>query len=162
MGEYVRLGTQYRDQYPMKWSEVRKGEKGYKFEKVKNNPLNEDLKDGVLVRRRLDDVHEWEIVDEFPSVLNKHDIELQYGVWKDKGFLGLPILKDGKIQKEEVTSMTTIFETERSLGWAGSDAIVGMELFGSIAKAFFCRDENKTPVLITDAMVERKTSTSSI
>lgn len=129
MSEYVKMGSRFGSDYRLKAVQLKSGQ-GYEFVKSKGEPLNDELKGGVLVRRSAYKGQDWTPVDRLETSAYD-DLSMHYGVWKDRGFLW----GDGKIQAKEVTPLFDLFNRKACLGWAGQPTI-GCHLFGFIDDAW--------------------------
>lgn len=150
MSEYVKMGTRFRSDYTLKRVQLSQGQ-GYEFERSKGEPLNDDLKGGVLVRRSVYKGDDWQPVESLDTSATYRDLSMHYGVWKDKGW----ILADGEIQPKEVTPLFDLFNRQLELGWAGQPTI-GCHLFGFIDDAWLGQQGGE-PTLRTIAPVTSKT-----
>lgn len=153
MAYHVKMGTKLTADYPMQRTTLKNGETGYKFEGAhKAMPLKKPIEGGVLVERSTSYDDSWSVVDSFESNHQHSEVENQYGVWKDRGFW---FLKNGKIDKGEVTPFRALFEPRHKLGYAGG-GVVQTTLYGSVENSELDHYKGQ-PTLTTDAFVSKKT-----
>jgi hypothetical protein len=151
MLHYVTMGTKLTADYKLERVPLKGEQTGLEFQKGEHKmPLRKELTGGILVERDRAYGDDWKVKDSFVPSEHSHN-EQHLGVWHDKGWW---FLKNGEIDKGEVTPLRELFDAPRKLGTVDA-GVVQVDLFGDVydSEVHYYAGE---PTLSTDSRVEAK------